>query len=442
MKLFILGVLALAAAKPNGKVSFSLIEERSTNGNPSVKVNFADGSSDFLVLSKYEGLDGHFIGHLANEKTACVAMVNHPEHAELTIMSNRVVGSTMYKWHNTGNVELVPEVFSNGLERSEVMERDGENDELIANQEEQDALENIEDHLTAAQASTVPTTAKLQIKVGYDDSILTKLGSPSAVEDYWNAAAPHLQARYCHSTLGTQIKVERIGNFKHYSGKTITASSASLKTMYDDTVADLGSADLIAYMCHDTSSLYGVIGIAYRPVVCDHSSANKYKESINEWRPTSVAYGGLLAHEIGHNLGFYHDFDDHHGGESSSCNTNNHIMSYGSSKEKWSTCSKADFEARYLWVQQTSYVSWCMEAEIGDACGSSPSPPSPTPSPPSSTAAPATCGNQNWKGDNYCDDENNNSGCEWDGGDCCGDNVNTQYCKECACLDPSVKAGR
>ena len=118
-------------------------------------------------MSQYEGLDGHFIGHLANEKTACVAMVNHPEHAELTIMSNRVVGSTMYKWHNNGNVELVPEVFSTGLERDEVMERDGENDEPIANQEEQDAQDNIEANLTPEQASTVPTTAKLQIKVKY-----------------------------------------------------------------------------------------------------------------------------------------------------------------------------------------------------------------------------------------------------------------------------------
>ena len=54
-----------------------------------MEVNFADGSSDFLILSKYEDLDGHFIGHLENEPTACVAMVNHPEHAELTIMSNR-----------------------------------------------------------------------------------------------------------------------------------------------------------------------------------------------------------------------------------------------------------------------------------------------------------------------------------------------------------------
>jgi hypothetical protein len=448
MKIIFLGILALAVAKPKEALpSFTLVEERSANASPLVKITFADGSSDNLVLNKYENLEGHFIGHLENEPNACVAMVNHPEHAELTIMSSRVVGSTMYKWHYNGNVELVPEVFSNGLERDEVMDRDGENDEPIANQSEEDALENIEDNMTADEASTVPTTAKLQIRVAYDDSILTKLGSADAVVSYWNAAAPHLQARYCHSSLGTKIKVERIGDFKHHAGKTITASGASLQAMFDDTVADLGDADLIAYMCHDTSSLYGTIGIAYRPVICDHSSANKYKESINEWRPTSVAFGGLLAHEIGHNLGFYHDFDDHHGGQSSACNQNNHIMSYGSSKDKWSTCSKADFEARYLWVQQTSYVSWCMEAEIGDACGASPSPPSPTPAPPSPTPAPpsttastcpGSCGTPNWKGDNWCDDENNNCGCEWDGGDCCGDDVKTQYCSECKCLDPNA----
>ena len=135
-------------------------------------------------------------------------------------------------------------------------------------------------------------------QVGYDDSILAKLGSAAAVEAYWNAAAPHLQARYCHSTLGTKIKIERIGNFKHYAGKTITASSTGLHTMFDDTVADLGSADLIAYMCHDTYGygVYGVIGTAYLSVVCGHSNSNKYKESINEWRPTSVAFGGVNQH--------------------------------------------------------------------------------------------------------------------------------------------------
>ena len=40
-------------------------------------------------------------------------------------------------------------------------------------------------------------------------------------------------------------------------------------------------------------------------------------------------------------------------------------------------------------------------------------------------------------GDGECDDENNNCGCEWDGGDCCGNDVHTTYCDKCACLDPN-----
>ena len=49
-----------------------------------------------------------------------------------------------------------------------------------------------------------------------------------------------------------------------------------------------------------------------------------------------------------------------------------------------------------------------------------------------------TCGDPSRKGNHYCDDENNNCGCDWDGGDCCGNNVNTQYCSACECLDPNA----
>jgi len=51
---------------------------------------------------------------------------------------------------------------------------------------------------------------------------------------------------------------------------------------------------------------------------------------------------------------------------------------------------------------------------------------------------PDTCGSPSYKDDQYCDDENNNCGCEWDGGDCCGINVNTKYCSACECLDPNA----
>ena len=46
-------------------------------------------------------------------------------------------------------------------------------------------------------------------------------------------------------------------------------------------------------------------------------------------------------------------------------------------------------------------------------------------------------GSDKWKGDNWCDDENNHPGCEYDGGDCCGDDVRKNYCTVCECLDPN-----
>ena len=39
-------------------------------------------------------------------------------------------------------------------------------------------------------------------------------------------------------------------------------------------------------------------------------------------------------------------------------------------------------------------------------------------------------------GDDYCDDITNTEACGWDGGDCCGDYVNYDYCELCECLGP------
>merc|ERR1711994_354631 len=71
------------------------------------------------------------------------------------------------------------------------------------------------------------------------------------------------------------------------------------------------------------------------------------------------------------------------------------------------------------WVN--SYVSLCESTD-----------PAPTNEPPTGCALPA------WKGDDYCDDENNTAACDWDGGDCCN-NTNEgwdNFCTACQCLDP------
>ena len=43
------------------------------------------------------------------------------------------------------------------------------------------------------------------------------------------------------------------------------------------------------------------------------------------------------------------------------------------------------------------------------------------------------CEKSNWIGDGYCDDFTNTPDCNFDGGDCCGTNVNVEFCTDCTC---------
>ena len=45
------------------------------------------------------------------------------------------------------------------------------------------------------------------------------------------------------------------------------------------------------------------------------------------------------------------------------------------------------------------------------------------------------CTQMGWLGDGFCDDATNTESCYYDGGDCCGTNVDTQYCTICQCID-------
>ena len=38
-------------------------------------------------------------------------------------------------------------------------------------------------------------------------------------------------------------------------------------------------------------------------------------------------------------------------------------------------------------------------------------------------------------GDGFCDDIANIEECNYDGGDCCGPNINMDYCFECSCFE-------
>ena len=72
---------------------------------------------------------------------------------------------------------------------------------------------------------------------------------------------------------------------------------------------------------------------------------------------------------MGHNMGMEHDFSLSHDGDGTpysggypkgKCATDKNIMSYDSSRVKWSPCSKMDFQALYL----SEKDHWCLDGKL------------------------------------------------------------------------------
>ena len=102
--------------------AFTFSEERSSNGSPSVSIVFPDGFEDTLVLRKYHANDEdrianedhcNYLGHLANEPEACVAMTGcfGSEDVHFTILSVHAEESSMFMMTKDGNVEIIDSSF-------------------------------------------------------------------------------------------------------------------------------------------------------------------------------------------------------------------------------------------------------------------------------------------------------------------------------------------
>jgi len=228
--------------------------------------------------------------------------------------------------------------------------------------------------------------------------------------------------------------LEKDGGYTHHAGQVWRAEpdSGSLDgPIKSITYASSSNAHLFVYLCKDPA-FYGVIGLAWVGTICGPNSWKGYKASINEKRQNVVSTAKVVAHEMGHNMGMLHDFDNVHGGSGSSCNGQG-LMSYGNTPGQWSTCSRNDYLARY---NQVGGYNWCMAA-APSACGGSttPEPPTPTPPPPPSTGCAPLAQYPSWYQDKYCDDIFNTPECNYDGGDCCIQKRWNwhQYCSECQC---------
>merc|ERR1711935_768377 len=369
-------------SEPEETPSFVLVEERSLNGSPSIAVTFPDGYQDTLVLNKFYANEQnrmaskercHYIGHLANELTACVAMTGcvGSQDVQFTILSKHAPKSSTFKWTKDGNVELMKDALHGKQDAIQFPRTITQvsDDELTISEIEAAEFAVAAD--CADGTCTLPSTQHMQIQVGYDTLFLAQFDDADAAEEYIDGVWTHLQTNYCHDTLTSSVLIERLNGINLYD-VDLETDSDSLESMYDTTVADIGDADLMLYFAYVGDGYSQGGGIAYVGATCEASYYNHYKQSINGYESDESSMGELLAHEIGHNLGMYHDFDTSHGGTGTATTSTNDcnyqgFMSYYDHLSQWSDCSISDFTAHYTYLAD----SWCMpeSTAASTACG-------------------------------------------------------------------------
>ena len=118
---FILLLPCLVAAKPSGLPKITVLEARTLDGIPSIDITFPDGFQDHFVLERHymtemdrmtKKMHCNFIGHLAKDTDACVAVTGCPgEQMEFTINSVHAGVNNKMILHKDGQLELVESAF-------------------------------------------------------------------------------------------------------------------------------------------------------------------------------------------------------------------------------------------------------------------------------------------------------------------------------------------
>ena len=104
------------------------------------------------------------------------------------------------------------EAYAESLKIPQQM-RDNEQWELVDGDEMMNAAQFADEmaweaSCAAGQCTALPETNLMTVKVGYDDTFNADLGSASAAAAYLDSMFTHVQTFFCHSTLGSKIKIE------------------------------------------------------------------------------------------------------------------------------------------------------------------------------------------------------------------------------------------
>jgi len=180
----------------------------------------------------------------------------------------------------------------------------------------------------------LPSTVALKTDIKYDNSLLEHFDySHEKTKDWLNRVVQLTKPMMSHNSLTIKVTLE-IGEITHID-ETLEADNDTI----DYLAQTKNHNSLTSYFCKDNTR-DGTGGMAFLGTACKP----RWAININEIATYSDhETAKTFAHELGHNIGMQHDFDESHGGKFGECNHQG-LMSYGHTPVQWSSCSDKDFK--------------------------------------------------------------------------------------------------
>jgi len=232
------------------------------------------------------------------------------------------------------------------------------------------------------------TGYKFRLQMLYDQRFAAKYSdNPALIKEAIDRVVNQAQTFFKLQSLTTKLIFD-ILPFKKIE-RALTATGNNINTLRG-LIPQLGLPDANSYsLLTYENNAGGTIGIAWVGTTCVPAKDRGYRSNINEHFRSDVKTAQILVHEIGHNLGMWHDFTEYvntRNPPGRTCPpTDNGFMAYRGNFNRWSTCSVQDFTTYFNKVVKND-GRFCL------AAADSPTTPNPTVTTPTSppTTTPTT----------------------------------------------------
>jgi len=341
--LFVLSLISAVSCQ-NPIPSFSW-QQGPPHQVPLLRIRFPDGDKDdFAILKTFnpiplganeraEDVDSCiYDGYLQNESNVYVTVTGcaNSDTFQVQFRSQRLNGH-MFKVVG-GEVEEVPSIFG-----QKVFNRDGS---FTVISDASLKIPNRSNSMVVPTGRALnPTGYLLRIKVRYDENFKAKFGADS-VNVARRVLAQAQNIWKWKDSLTTTVTFQIDPNVEAIRGRFVAEDDLEVASTFSK--ADVDANVVLAFRNNQP----GTVGIAWGGSVCDRDP--KWRTSLNEYFVDDLRSGQTVAHEIGHNLGMEHDFNDDPrnkrvDSKGRPCSGVGGVMDYYGTVNKWSTCSVEDF---------------------------------------------------------------------------------------------------